>query len=1027
VSSLRAAGVGDAKKRLSTIPASPASKKTIKAEDDKENDLQPILETSKGKGLARPPLGARQSTRSVAIQQRIHEYQLVSVMLRAAVAAEDAGDEDEKEQLTTEVDDAINHLKADLEVTKEASTAEKSTMLHESTESISLLESQLRESNATIGTLKVQLEELRTEVEEYRKSGNPSVEAERDVESTNAAHVAEIEELKKQHELEISSLRQKLQALELSQQEREELSLKGLEDARRIATEAGDTKTSQLLEDQKSLHRKAVEALENDLAVERKAVKDSADKVSLLEREIEEHKSNLAAATSEAEERVKIIEAHQDQLAHRDRELQGRGGVVKSLQQELAELHQAKTAEAEALKQSSTNKVVELQAQIAALKSAADRSSAESAVTDVHTQEELMRKEKEISNLGQIVERLQDEIQRVHESKSNELDEKLLHIRQEHDQVIMAMKAEQRTSIDGLAKSHNSVVDKLAVEARNTRTSHERQIQALSDERSELQKSLENIATSLEVSKKEAEKQMQEVELKHSEALEAVNEELQKAQNALADSQQLVKQTKEDSREMTASMVKTLEEKTQALEHLCAKDAAALKSTHDDLEAAHQQVESLKQALETLEKDSQSKEDHQSNSLKKAIAEAEVATKALSEQSSSLESAEKNHAKALDNLRSGYEADVEVQRVELAEKHERAFKELQAKHDGLVSARGNLEKSQTAAMEQLKVEHDRVLADSSKMIADLQQAHLGELEEIRRQLADEHLKASKQMEEEFSSRAADVTKTHHAALDNLQSTHEKTMLDLRAELEDSQLKTAATTKESHEAIVKDLQAQLERQEADLAKAQLEAQKASEQVEDPELAKLKTDLQMSNDALTAAQAEASTLANEVSHMKGRLEQDGMTISQLEITAQDASKTRADTSSREMNALKEQLDGALQEAETQRANSDIARKELQETAGKVKQSSTRIEELEAKLQAVNEKLDLEHKISTPGSTRRRNRRGGSKNSPKLSQGKWAGEPGNGEAAASPTSRKEGENLGSSVQGTVGIPTQLLLLLV
>ncbi len=937
-------------------------------------------------------------------------------MLQAAMAAEDDGDETQKEHLTTKVDDAITSLKANLEVTEEASTAEKSTMLQESTKTVSILESQLQESRAIVDALSQELEELRTQMAESTRSVHEKAgDVENAAESISAARSAEIEELKKQHGLEISSLHQKLQEVELSQQERAEQSLKELEDAKRTATEVGDTKTTQLLEDQKSRHSKAIEALENDLALERKAIKESADKVSLLERVIEEHKGNLASVTSKVGEYEKTIEARQDQLASRDRELQGQGGVIKSLQDEIAALQQAKNAEAEALKQTSAQQIGELQKYLASLKSAADRSSEESAVSEAHTQEDMMRKEQEITKLGQVIERLQDEIQSVHEAKSIELDERLLQIRQEHDKTIMALKAEHQISIDGLGKSHNGVVDKLAVEARNNRTAHERQILVLNDERSKVQKSLEHATNLLKASQEETEKRMEELESKHNEALRTANENLQNAEKTLADSQQLLKQTREDSEQTTATTIKTLEEKIQALEGQSTKDAAALKSSRGDMRAAQEQVASLKQVLETIEKDSQSKEEHHTGSLKKAIAEAEAVTKALSEKSTGLKLAEKNHAKAIESIKSEHEADLERARSDLTRKHDSALKELQTKHDDLLAARSTLEKIQQDEAEQLKAEHERDLADSSKVIADLQHAHLRQLEEV----IDAHLGASKQLEEEFSNKVADAERTHNTALDGLQKTHEKTLLDLRAELEDSHLRSTDATKTSHDSIVHDLQTRLEQHKADLVRAQLEVQNAFEQAENRELAKVRSDLQASNEALTAAQSEASRLVDEVNDMKRRLDQDQKTIDKLESAAREASKARADSSSREVHSLREQLDGALQEAETQRASSDIARKEFQESAERLKQFKARGEELEAKLQAVNEKLDLEPKIRTPGgSTRKANRNKGSKNHPRLGQKSWTGEQGDGEVAGSPSQRKEGENLGSSIQGTVGV---------
>lgn len=987
--------------RPTIIPASTANKQKVKSEYEKENDQESAPENPRGKGLTRPPLVTRQSTRSAAIQQRIREYELVNEMLQAAMAAEDAGDETETENLTTEVEEAITHLKTNLEVPGEASTAEKPTILIGSTESTSILEGQLQESKVTIEKLGHEVEELRTQVAAAKIPVDWPGSSESTIESTSAAHTAEMKEIKKQHELEIASLRQKLQVLELSEQERAE--------------------QAALF----SNHSKAVEALQNDLALERKAMKESADKVSLLVHEIEDRKAEIATANAKAEQHVKNIQAYQVQLASKDRELQGQGVVIRNLEEEVTALQQAKSAEAETLKQSFTKRVVELEEHIATLKSAADRSSEESAVSNAHVQEKMICQEKEISRLGQVIERLQDEIQKVHETKSNELDERLLQIRQEHDQTVEALKAEHQLSIDGLTSSHNTIVEKLDFEARNNRTAYEKQIQVLENERSEVQKRLKDTNNLLKTSQDEAEKRIHELESKHEKSLQAANESLATAEKALANSQQLLKQTKEDSERTVATTIKTLEDKVQALEGQAAGDAAAIKSSREDLAAAQEQVVSLKHTLMTMEKDSHSKEDHHAESLKKALDQAEMARKSLLERSKSPELAEKSHAEAIENLKSGHEAELEMVRSELSQKHENLFLDLKGKHDELLAAHANLERSQKHELERLKAEHDRALGDSSKMIADLQRAHFGELEEVRRQISDDHSRALKQLEEEFSKKVTDAEKMHKAALDDLRSSHEKTLLDLRAELEDSHLKSAETTKKSHEAIVKDLKICLEKQKTELAAAQSELRKTSDQARNPQLDVVRSQLHESTDALTAARSEISRLAHEVEAMKQRFEQGQKTIHELESAAKKISKARMDSSSQEVQALREQLDGALQEAETQRTNSDIANKELRERTEEAKQFQTRIEELEAKLYVGNKELFLDPKVTTPGSLRKRNRKRPKMMSPRLSQSEWTSEVADGGISGNPSPRTHGENLGSSIQGTVGISSHLLLL--
>lgn len=89
------------KKRLSTIPASPAPG---------------AAEPSAGKDAskpARPPLSQRKSTMSVTIEQRLREMELVSEMLKVAMAED--GDNEELEEFGNKADETLASLKQKLE------------------------------------------------------------------------------------------------------------------------------------------------------------------------------------------------------------------------------------------------------------------------------------------------------------------------------------------------------------------------------------------------------------------------------------------------------------------------------------------------------------------------------------------------------------------------------------------------------------------------------------------------------------------------------------------------------------------------------------------------------------------------------------------------------------------------------------------------------------------------------------------------------------------------------------------------
>lgn len=112
VSSTRRGAVGNeaSRKRLSTIPASPAP-----AQSDSTASASASHPLSTSTPAMRPTLNSRKSTMSVTIEQRLREMELVHQMIHAAMA-EDGDESDEaKEEYGRKVDESLASLRTKLE------------------------------------------------------------------------------------------------------------------------------------------------------------------------------------------------------------------------------------------------------------------------------------------------------------------------------------------------------------------------------------------------------------------------------------------------------------------------------------------------------------------------------------------------------------------------------------------------------------------------------------------------------------------------------------------------------------------------------------------------------------------------------------------------------------------------------------------------------------------------------------------------------------------------------------------------
>ena len=96
------------KKRLSTIPASPAQAKPETRTSEPSIPLEAVK-------AARPVLHARKSTMSVTIEQRLREMELVHQMLHVAMAEDGAEEDDVKEEYGRKVDESLATLRTRLE------------------------------------------------------------------------------------------------------------------------------------------------------------------------------------------------------------------------------------------------------------------------------------------------------------------------------------------------------------------------------------------------------------------------------------------------------------------------------------------------------------------------------------------------------------------------------------------------------------------------------------------------------------------------------------------------------------------------------------------------------------------------------------------------------------------------------------------------------------------------------------------------------------------------------------------------
>ena len=1063
-SSLRSTGVSEGKKRLSTIPASPAVK--IEADTsghDKENAKPDGLSKSIPK---RPTLGTRQSTRSVVMERQIREFELVHEMLQIAAAAEDAGDqarlsmaEDQVAEKMDKLRENLGKIRAfekkhgrkpteseledgiDVKVEEDDKTnalvdterglaTVDAASANEANEEISELKTQLSERQAQVESLLAELASMRSWLKESGDSSDGEVDQPgSSKKAIRREHAAKVDDLVTSHEEEVAVLRSQIAEAERREKALWEQARADLKASEAAAAVAGDSKMAQMLQQQEQQHvqaitevreqleqhkglaadadrkykmeldalREGAEAQDQDTAEheqkmatleeeltgklstirsfqtelaelkekkeqtanELKAALDSGASGKAAQQEIidslkkdletskKDHEAELESVHSQVEDRHKDLLDAQIKIAAFEQKSSHESTAVKRLQDELDAVEQSKkqlASELEATRQSGA--VV-----VAAAKEEADvlRRELEVVRSNIKTSLEeeqlaLQKKDDEIAGLSEVVEKLQDELRKVHQTKSDEKDAEVLRLgkdhevlqkrmtdtnqqhrtqlsqkEQEHAEVVSAMTDQHLKALSAMSQTHNQDVDAAMA---STERNHKKALSEMS------QKHNDHLEAAMASMKKD---QKVQLEATLNESLNSARSEHEQRVAAL---EAAVAKAKEDSEILAAKLrteaeasqktaqqnIDAFEEELAARKSQAGQDGSALKTAQDDLEASRNQVTSLQQMLESLMQESNTKAGHHAEEIQKAKAAAEEAAQALSEHSREIESARKGHHDALQSIQTDHEAEIESLRSEIALQNETAVSQLQAQHDeALNSIKNEMNTAHARKMEELETQleskHTSQVGDAATMVTELHEKHEAEMaralddarnatqEQLRAQLEEHEAKLAKAVEEVRTSTKAEV----HLDLDQQHEAARLTALaELRSELESQH-------------------------NSDLGKARSAAERGHQK----ELLTLTAAAQAADKAIKQTNKETDSLRKDL---------------QAALDRAKAAELRADqhgeSGKAELVMLKDQLDGALLEAETQRQIADQRAKDLEALKNSQQKIADKIsEEVEA----------------------------------------------------------------------------------
>lgn len=895
-----------------------------------------------------------------------------------------------------------------------ADTAKSATSTKNAEEKVAL-QQQLAESETTITSLREELTALkRTTAALTQSAEDQAAKASAATEAIRMEHATRIEGLNAGHAKELQILQQQLEDAVSKHKDLEEKSVLEIKAAKEVAQGQNDNKTAQLLNELESAHQAELEKVQKELADEKAAAAATYEKeamtISQLERELKGRDSVNDNLKTELQ---KLAEAKDRAAADAQEKA---AAAYSSFEVQLAEFESKERVASEALeraradKSSLEAKAADLESRLAQAETAAQQSSDKSA-------QQLVEKDKDITEMNQIIEAMKSEI-RALQTSSTDANTMAKELRSEHDQSLKRVKAQHDAETADLKTTHQTELEKALTAA------------------DAAQAQLEQLRESTEDSSAASKQEMDELKAAHVAELAALQKKLQASQEALAAAHKFHEETVSAVQGAASQEIASLKEKIDNLETQHSTEITKFKSLEDELGAKGEQVNLLQESLAALQSSSKAQTDKYELTLTKLRDEAAISAKLLEERSQEAGAIADRHASGLEQLKAEHSSELTKLRNELVASHEAAVQAHQAKYDELALSTNDRETLHVKDIEALQAQLKAAQDESREKVDSLTQSHKKTIDILNGQFEEAHANLRAEIEGSQVSKSAKLEAEHSRAIEELLIAHDAKLSDIRSELEASHQKTLDTWKQSHETALVDLQGQLDA--AKLAAADTSAvdqlQAKLSEVESKLLAAEKAaavfEERVNSTATELTAQHQSELATAQKEKLELLEKQQSALAQLEAATQSAAgqeslQLQIQTSNKQLAAAEEEVTLLKSSHEKVVKELELTKSHNQAMEAKLEQmKSDQNEQAQKNMSLIDQLTSVEASIST-GRKRVReleaelaalkeNSNQNTKDTVGLGQSKWADSDDENGTGPNP---EEGEDLGSSIEGTVG----------
>lgn len=273
-----------------------------------------------------------------------------------------------------------------------------------------------------------------------------------EAEKLRAMHTSEIADLITAHQSEIAASYTRLDEMKARLEEHIAQSVKDIEEAKGVATLSSAEEAKATLNSQLEKHAAALEGLERQLADERSGGVDAASRAQNLQLEL----SSLQGLLSETNQKHTILlrTRDEDHSLEKEKVIATKDDKISELRGEIEILQTVHSSQFEEAKSNAMEQKSALQSELAALREKFDGLEVHRQSDSATHNENLKSKDQEIHALGRVIEDLQNLTQQTHEAKDKAIDEAKLDLIKEHDKIVSDLHRKHREAIDAVALAH---------------------------------------------------------------------------------------------------------------------------------------------------------------------------------------------------------------------------------------------------------------------------------------------------------------------------------------------------------------------------------------------------------------------------------------------------------------------------------------------------------------------------------------------------------------------------------------------